>query len=52
MMRDGLVNDQIKRQVLESLKPVLIEAPIYEDHGDLKKSVLLSILYNLNLIDL
>ena len=36
MMRDRLVNDQIKRQVLEALKPVVTNV---SKNGDLKETV-------------
>ena len=36
MMRDGLVNDQIKQQVLEGLKPIVVQGC----HGDIKVTVL------------
>ena len=39
MMKDGLVNDQIKRQVLESLKPVVINSCGFNINGDLKETV-------------
>ena len=39
MMRDGLVNDQIKRQVLQQLKP-FVTLNKTETNGDLKDVVL------------
>ena len=44
MMRDGLVNDQIKRQVLEALKPVVTKDSQYYTNGDLKETVLFLII--------
>ena len=36
MMRTGLVNDRIKRKVLEGLKPIVVGGT-NDAHGDLKE---------------
>ena len=40
MMTDGLVNDQIKRQVLQKLKPIVTGDLGAYMNGDLKETVL------------
>ena len=40
MMRDGLANDQVKRQVLQTLKPIAINTSGIYMNGDLKETVL------------
>ena len=39
MMNQRLVNDQIKRQVLEGLKQIVIQDNSYRANGDLKEQV-------------
>ena len=39
-MRDGLVNDQIKQQILQALEPIVKNEHPY-GNGDLKETVLL-----------
>lgn len=36
MMGTGLVNDQIKKKVLEGLKEIVVATSIVDTHGDLK----------------
>ena len=45
MMRDGHVDDQIKRQVLQLLKPIATNDFGYETNGDLKETVLFLFFY-------
>ena len=40
MMRDGLVNDPIKRHVLQALKPIVTNQKGISMNGDLKGTVL------------
>ena len=44
MIKDGLVNDQIKRQVLQTLKPIVTNDAFQGSNGDLKETVLFLIL--------
>ena len=39
MMNRGLVNDQIRKQILEGLKQIVIEDNFYFTNGDLKEQV-------------
>ena len=46
-MRNGLVNDQIKRQVLQALKPIATNENSHGNdisHGDLKEAIFYLIL--------
>ena len=38
MMRTGLVNDRIKKKVLEGLKPFVVQDLSSDTHGDLKEA--------------
>ena len=40
MMNQGLVNDEIRRQVLEGLKQIVTSMDVDYTHGDLKGRVL------------
>ena len=39
MMKQGLVNDQVRRQVLEGLKQIVIRGGAWGVNGDLKERV-------------